>query len=42
MPRRGGVTPDQGEIRGREAILDYLKPQAEAFQDASYESVQKP
>jgi ketosteroid isomerase-like protein len=35
------VTPDQGEIRGREAIIEYLRQQAEVFPDSSYESVQK-
>ena len=35
------VTPDQGEVRGREAIIGYLKQQTEVFPDAGYESVQK-
>jgi ketosteroid isomerase-like protein len=35
------VTPDQGEIRGREAIVSYLKQQGDAFPDADYEYVQK-
>ena len=35
------VTPDQGEIKGREAIIGYLKQQVEVFPDAGYESVQK-
>ena len=36
-----GVTPDQGELRGREAIVGYLKQQTEVFPDTGYESVQK-
>jgi len=35
------VTPDQGEIRGREAIIGYHKQLVEAFPDAAYEYVQK-
>jgi len=35
------VTPDQGEIRGREAIIKYFKQQVEVFPDSGYESVQK-
>jgi ketosteroid isomerase-like protein len=35
------VTPDQGEIRGREAIIGYHRQLAEAFPDAGYESVEK-
>ena len=35
------VTPDQGEIRGREAIIAYLRQQAEVFPDNSYEYVHK-
>jgi ketosteroid isomerase-like protein len=35
------VTPDQGEVRGREAIIGYLKQQVEVFPDAGYEYVQK-
>jgi ketosteroid isomerase-like protein len=33
------VTPDQGEISGRDAILKYLRELADAFPDASYESL---
>ena len=36
-----GVTPDQGELRGREAIVGYLKQQTEVFPDTGYEPVQK-
>jgi hypothetical protein len=35
------VTPDQGEIKGREAIIGYLKQQTEAFPDTGYEYMQK-
>jgi ketosteroid isomerase-like protein len=35
------VTPDQGEIKGREAIIGYHKQLGEAFPDAAYESTQK-
>jgi len=35
------VTPDQGEIRGREAIIEYLRQQTDVFPDTGYESVQK-
>lgn len=31
------VTPDQGEIRGREQIVQYLKQFADAFPDVQYE-----
>jgi ketosteroid isomerase-like protein len=31
------VTPDQGEIRGRESIVEYMLQLHEAFPDASYE-----
>jgi len=35
------VTPDQGEIRGREAIIKYFRQQVEVFPDSGYESGQK-
>jgi ketosteroid isomerase-like protein len=35
------VTPDQGEIRGREAIIEYFKGQTEVFPDSGYESLRK-
>ena len=35
------VTPDQGEIRGREGIADYFKQQADAFPDMNYEYLHK-
>lgn len=35
------VTPDEGEITGREAITNYLTRFGEAFPDASYEYLQK-
>ena len=35
------VTPDQGEIRGRGAISQYFRQQAEVFPDSGYESLQK-
>ena len=35
------VTPDQGEVRGREAVISYLRQQVEVFPDAGFESVQK-
>ena len=31
------VTPDQGEIRGREAIAEYLRQLTDPFPDARYE-----
>jgi uncharacterized protein (TIGR02246 family) len=31
------VTPDQGEIRGREAIAEYLRQLTETFPDGRYE-----
>lgn len=31
------VTPDQGEVRGREQIIEYLKQFNDAFPDNSYE-----
>ena len=36
-----GVTPDAGEIAGREAISAYLLGLAEAFPDIAYEYAQK-
>ena len=35
------VTPDQGEIRGRDAIRGYFKGQVDGFPDGDYEYVQK-
>lgn len=35
------VTPDEGEIKGREAISEYLSHFGEAFPDLSYEHGQK-
>jgi ketosteroid isomerase-like protein len=35
------VTPDQGELRGREQIVQYLKEINDAFPDDSYESAYK-
>jgi uncharacterized protein (TIGR02246 family) len=35
------VTPDQGEIRGREQIVQYLKEINDAFPDNTYESAYK-
>ena len=35
------VTPDQGELRGREQIVEYLKEINDAFPDNSYESAYK-
>jgi hypothetical protein len=35
------VTPDQGEVRSREAIIKYFKQQVDAFPDSGYESMQK-
>lgn len=35
------VTPDQGEIRGRQAVLEYLRQQTEAFPGTGYEPIQK-
>jgi ketosteroid isomerase-like protein len=34
-------TPDQGEIRGREAIAEYLRQLTDAFPDMRYESAYK-
>jgi ketosteroid isomerase-like protein len=33
------VTPDQGELRGREAIMAWYQGQADAFPDSGYESL---
>lgn len=35
------VTPDQGELRGREQIVGYLKEISDAFPDNSYEPAYK-
>jgi ketosteroid isomerase-like protein len=35
------MTPDQGEIRGRQAIVDYFRQQADVFPDSGYESLRK-
>ena len=35
------VTPDSGEITGREQIVEYWRPFAEAFPDIGYESLYK-
>jgi len=35
------VTPDQGELKGRETISSYLSQMAEAFPDAAYEPLDK-
>ena len=35
------ITPDQGEVRGRDAIMGYFKGQADAFPDSGYESLHK-
>ena len=35
------VTPDQGEIEGRGAIIEYFRQQSIAFPDSGYESLQK-
>jgi predicted ester cyclase len=35
------MTPDQGEIQGREAIRGYFKGQVDAFPDSGYESLHK-
>lgn len=35
------VTPDAGEIRGRDAIRSYLKGQMDAFPDGGFEYIQK-
>ena len=33
--------PDAGDLSGAEAILDYMRPQADAFPDATFEFVAK-
>ncbi|NKX56386.1 ester cyclase [Arthrobacter mobilis] len=35
------ITPDQGELTGREEISSYLSQMAEAFPDAAYEPLDK-
>jgi uncharacterized protein (TIGR02246 family) len=35
------VTPDYGEVRGREAIVDYFRPFFEAFSDIRWEEIQR-
>lgn len=35
------VTPDQGEVGGRAAILDYFRPFFEAFSDIGWEEIQR-
>ena len=40
-PDAVAVTPDQGEIRGREAIVDYLREFTDAFSDSGFEPVAK-
>lgn len=35
------VTPDQGELRGRDAITAYFKGQVDGFPDNNYESLKK-
>ena len=35
------VTPDQGEIEGREAIVEYFRQLSMVFPDSGYESLQK-
>ena len=34
------VTPDRGEVRGRESIVDYFRPFFEAFSDIRWEEIQ--
>jgi ketosteroid isomerase-like protein len=38
-PDSVAVTPDQGEVRGREQIVQYLMQFADAFPDLRYESL---
>ncbi len=33
------VTPDQGEIRGHDDVMEYMRPFLEAFSDVSYEAL---
>lgn len=35
------VTPDRGEVRGRESIVDYFRPFFEAFSDIRWEEIQR-
>ncbi len=35
------VTPDSGEVRGRDAIVDYFRPFFEAFSDIGWEEIQR-
>jgi ketosteroid isomerase-like protein len=35
------LTPDQGEIRGRQQIAEYMGQFAESFPDLAYESIQE-
>jgi uncharacterized protein (TIGR02246 family) len=35
------VTPDQGELRGRDAIRGYLQGQVDGFPDGGYEYIRK-
>ena len=35
------VTPDQGPVEGREAIVDYFRQQSIVFPDSGYETLQK-
>ena len=38
-PDAVAVTPDHGEVRGREQIIGWAKPLFEAFPDAKYEAL---
>ena len=40
-PDAVAVTPDEGELRGRDQIIRYLKQFADAFPDAQFESLYK-
>ncbi|MBA3488532.1 MAG: nuclear transport factor 2 family protein [Longispora sp.] len=35
------ISPDQGEIRGREGVIDYLREFMDAFPDSRFESLHK-
>jgi ketosteroid isomerase-like protein len=35
------ITPDAGEIRGRDNIAEYWRPFVEGFQDADYQAMRK-
>lgn len=35
------VTPDYGEVKGRQAIVDYFRPFFEAFSDIRWEEIQR-